>query len=146
MKKKIIVATIIVFMFFVGLTLISIFNAEIAPKPMTSDELFKTINDWRTSNNFPAYKTSKFLCNIADIRLKDIKESFDEKGFTRERLCPNEKCNLGESYIKGQTTPQGVLNTWLNSRDQHIRLTLPVFTKACVATDGNYTVMIFGDK
>ncbi len=146
MKKKIVVAIIIVFIFFIGLTLLSVFNSKIAPKPMTSEDIFSAINNWRTSNNFPAYTTSKFLCSAADMRLKDIKESFDEKGFTRERLCPNEKCNLGESYIKGAPTSEGVLNAWLKNTDQHIRLTLPVFTKACVATDGNYTVMIFGDK
>lgn len=146
MKKKIIIAIILVFMFFIGLTLLSIFNSKIAPKQITSETILSTINKWRKDNNFSAYTTSEFLCNAADIRLKDIQKNFDEKGFTRDRLCPGEECNLGESFIKGAASAEQVLSDWLKNRDQHIRLTLPVFTKACVATDGYYTVMIFGDK
>lgn len=114
----------------------------LSPVPkLTSENLMKTVNDWRISQNLQPYIQSEFLCKAANERLPEIKSDFSHKEFHAARWCPD--CTMGENLAREYYTPQETLDAWLIS-PKHRENLQRNFTHSCIATDGMYTVQVFG--
>ena len=108
------------------------------------DKLFELIQQYRLDNHLKQFKTSNFICDIARIRLEEIKKSFSHEGFSTERFCYSQ-CSLGENLAQKYQINQEekLLNDWLNSQN-HAAEIKSSYTHSCLKTDGNYVVQIFG--
>ena len=85
------------------------------------DEVIRIVNEERADNGLTPLEKREDLCRLADIRAKEIVQSFSH---TRPdgRSCFSiiEDNNipyyaLGENIAMGQTTPEEVMDSWMNS-------------------------------
>ena len=111
---------------------------------INGDKLFELVQQYRVDNHLSKFKTSSFLCDIARIRLEEVKKSFSHEGFSTERFCYSQ-CSLGENLAQKYQINQErkLLNDWLNSPN-HATEIKGNYTYSCLKTDGQYVVNIFG--
>ena len=50
-------------------------------EPFSADKLFQYVNDWRIEEGYQPYIKSEFACNIADIRLPQVKVDWSHDKF-----------------------------------------------------------------
>lgn len=163
MKKKIrILGYIGLFLLTTGFSLLYFTNRAVKTNPalkeeakslgkinyksgINGDSLFKLIQQYRFDNHLRKFKTSNFLCDIARIRLEEVRKSFSHEGFLVERFC-HSNCTIGENlaqkYQKNQE--QKLLSDWVDSAS-HSSILNSNYTHSCLKTDGNIVVQIFGN-
>lgn len=114
------------------------------PKPFSADKLFQLVNEWRIKEDYQPYKKSEFACNIADIRLSEVKINWSHDGFHADRFC-NSECTLGENLIRGyvynEQEPEA-LKGWLNSSSHRANLE-DNYTHSCIKCYSGICVHIF---
>lgn len=103
---------------------------------IVSDHVLFGVQQWRKSSGKSEYLVSEKLCKIANTRLEDIKIDFSHSGFESKRF--GNETTIGENLAKGEP-----LSAWLSSPSHRDNLEAD-FTHTCIATDGFYTVQIFG--
>lgn len=153
MIKYLILILVIVLSFgFVGYSLIYTPPVEHIPlngipdrESVVDKKIFDEVNRWRIENNLPYLSSDTVVCQIAQKRLSETEKQWNHNGFYKyaDTDCPS-KCILGENLAKDFSSEDSVLESWINS-DSHRKNLEGDYKHACVATDGNHVVMIFGD-
>ena len=113
------------------------------PALLDADNLFQTVNNWRIEENYQPYIKSDFACNIATIRLPEVKENWSHNGFHASRFCTN--CWLAENLAQGYfnaNQKQQLLDDWLDS-PSHRKILELEYTHSCIKCDSGYCVHIF---
>ncbi len=86
-------------------------------------EVLKLVNKERASRGLPAYRVLPELIKAADIRAKETVKLWDHtRPDGRNGLSIIDDLGLdwnyiGENIAKGQTSPEAVMNGWMNSND-----------------------------
>jgi uncharacterized protein YkwD len=117
---------------------------------INQQKLFDLIQRFRFENDLSPYKKSKFLCEIADVRSKEVPQNFSHQGFSAKRFCTNE-CKLGENLIGlvMSENENDALNRWLKSPGHAANLKAS-YTHSCLKCEYDeyigmdYCVHIFG--
>ena len=122
-------------------------QATVEPEPLTIEktELTTIVNDWAMKNKGYAYKELPKLCDVATLRLNQVKRDWSHKGFytySTEFYKIAEVKELGENLSKSNGLEANVLQSWLNSPSHRKNLDHP-YTHMCIETDGNYVVQLF---
>jgi len=124
----------------------SIIVSTPAPTALNPDKLWEIVNNWRTSQNLPAYIKNEQLCIVADERVAYIQKDWSHGGF-RKNLSTYKNISgykyLGENLSRNNFPETAALDAWLDSPGHLENLKLP-FTHSCIATDGTFAVQIFG--
>lgn len=102
--------------------------------------LFKTVNNWRRESGYAELQMSESLCNVARVRIKEIKVDFSHTRFS-ESIFPEEFVFFGEN-LSEQLSQEDVFGMWLNSPTHRENLERD-FTHSCVRCEESYCVQIF---
>lgn len=85
----------------------------------STETLWQLINNYRQSQNLPVLKIDEGLCQLANLRAKEISNDWSHNGFYRLELRSNSYCptctNMGENLVKELSTPKLTMQGWLNS-------------------------------
>lgn len=111
------------------------------PKPINKYVLWSLIQNWRIENNLQPYIENQIVCEIAEIRLKDVARNFSHDGF-KETAVRYSYTAMGENLARKHRDEDGVLKGWLVS-PKHLENLNESYTSSCLATDGNHVVHIF---
>jgi uncharacterized protein YkwD len=116
-------------------------------KKVSSEKLWDVIQSWRTSQNLSKYKTSQKLCDIAAIRLQEIKSDWSHDGIMSRSnyfFSITGARELGENLAKDLYDEHLLLQAWLDS-PTHKKNLVSNYTYSCVQVGDNYAVHIFGN-
>lgn len=106
------------------------------------EKLFNLVQQYRADSGRKPFKQSKMLCNIARIRLEEVKDNFSHEGFSDWQFCPG--CGLAENLAKGYGgKEQLAMDAWLNSASHSANLNAG-YPRSCLKTNGEVVVQIFG--
>lgn len=122
---------------------------------LTTDGLFKLVNDYRIKNNLTSLVKNAILCNFAKERaeylIKNIAD-WSHDGFKTlapkyRNLMGNTNSSFGENLAKDFYANYDVRNAWINSPKHKEELDQPLYTKGCVDIEhffsNAYVVLIF---
>lgn len=112
---------------------------------LSSEKLWNIVNDWRQSRGLQPFQKSEVLCGYALQRMGEIKTDFSHAGFGGDRWFGSDFKNVGENLAQNMFNEQATLNSWLNSPSHRENLER-AYTHACIVTDGNFAVQVFGEK
>ena len=109
------------------------------------NEVLSLVNSYRKQNGLSALTLDYNLCNAADIRAKEIKSSFSHTRpngtscFTVLKELGINYNGAGENIAYGQSSPQEVMNAWMNSQGHRENILNASFTKLGVGvySDGS---------
>lgn len=112
-------------------------------------EVFRLVNEERAKAGLSAltYKTEAQAA--ADMRADEIKVSFSHTRpdgrscFTVFSDLGLRYMSMGENIAKGQTTPQQVVNSWMNSSGHRANILSEKFTSIVVGFENNHWVQLF---
>ncbi len=143
MIKKFLIVIIIAIFYSLGLYIGSTNTLKsIQPRVLRTNTLFTLIQGFRVNNGLQPYIEYQKLCDIADIRLKEIQVRFSHDGFSADRFCTN--CFIGENLARNYVDEQVVLDAWLAS-PKHAENLKRDFIFTCVRTGNGFAVQIFGN-
>lgn len=121
-----------------------------APKQVSEDRLWNTVNQWRVEQGKPAYEEDQKLCQFADRRAKEIQDNYSHEGFiaiglegSNELLSQTGFTFAGENLSSDFNTEKETLNAWLNS-DTHRKNLNDSFKYSCIRCLDNRCVQLFG--
>lgn len=86
-----------------------------------ADEVLRLVNIERSKAGLPAFTTAPALREAANIRAKEIEILFDHKRpdgsqcYTALKECGVSYSAAGENIASGHTSPEHVVNGWMNS-------------------------------
>ncbi len=86
-----------------------------------ADEVLRLVNIERSKAGLPAFTTASALREAANIRAKEIETLFDHKRpdgsqyYTALEECGVSDRPAGENIASGHTSPEHVVNGWMNS-------------------------------
>lgn len=86
-----------------------------------ADEVLRLVNIERSKAGLPAFTTAPALREAANIRAKEIETLFDHKRpdgsqcYTALKECDVSYSAAGENIASGHTSPEHVVNGWMNS-------------------------------
>lgn len=117
------------------------------------NEVIRLVNAERTSRGLAALESDWELCRIARYKSQDMhdKNYFSHTSPTYGSPFDMIKAfglsyrSAGENIAKGQTTPQAVVNAWMNSSGHRANILNSSFTRIGVGyvADGNYWTQMF---
>lgn len=114
---------------------------------ISSSQLFEDVNQWRATENKPAFIENAELCSLATVRLEEIQDDWSHDGFLPKAnpLVEQKKFvmlgeNLASQYQAGDE--KLILNTWLLSPSHKANLDAD-FTQSCMKCDDDSCVQIF---
>lgn len=124
-----------------------------SPNSDFAEEVIKLINEERKKNGVTLLKIDHTLMNNAYTRSTELETSFSHKrpngepGYTF--VLDLDYSIVGENIAAGQTTPEEVVNAWMNSPGHRSNILNPEFTHTGVgcyiASDGwVYWTQLFG--
>ena len=117
---------------------------SITPYPsIDAEKLLNLINDWKIKQGSQPYTEIKNLCDLTEIRLKEIKTNFSHDGFWKHKddyVWKNLSENLSENYSTEQETFTG----WLNS-SSHSAILKSDRTYSCLRCEDNKCVQLFAN-
>jgi len=118
-------------------------SSQVTPTPiiLSANILMEKVNAYRESMGLSTLKKSDRLCDIAKIRIVEVQENWSHEGFYAERFC--KECTIGENLAKEYISEQSTLSNWIKSPSHREQMVTP-YTHACVVTDKDYAVQIFG--
>lgn len=120
------------------------------PKPLTANELFTVVQQWRRDNNLKEYVQIQKICDYAEIRAEESTTDWSHNGALknsteRTDMCPvNTKCRMGENLAKDWSTAEQTLDAWLNSPTHRANLEAN-FKYSCIGQYENNFAQIFLD-
>lgn len=119
-------------------------------------EVIRLVNVERAKAGLPALKYDWELARVAEHKSQDMhdKKYFDHNSptygspFTMMKNYGIKYTAAGENIAKGQTTPQQVVNAWMNSEGHRANILNKNFTHIGVGyvTDGHYWTQMFIQK
>lgn len=157
MKKIIIGFSIAIFFIiifasghFIGSTMSQ--SNDVTPTPAVvkhtlSDEgLWNTIQEWRASNGYEPYIKDERLCQIAELRIKDLEDNYGSD-FNHDNFIPIANSVLPDGItvsenITGATSDEEALSIWLNS-PSHREALKKDWKYSCIDTQTDFAVQIF---
>ena len=86
-----------------------------------ADEVLRLVNIERSKAGLPAFTTAPALREAANIRAKELETLFDHKRpdgsqyYTALEECSVSYSPSGENIASGHTSPEHVVNGWMNS-------------------------------
>lgn len=112
------------------------------------DEVIELVNKERKAAGLSALKKNDELCDNANVRAKEINEVFSHtrpNGETCFTAITVSYGYAGENIAKGQTTPEEVMDSWMNSPDHKKNILSKNYTSIGVGYDPstNCWVQIF---
>lgn len=119
------------------------------------DEVIRLVNIQRTNGGLSPLAKNNTLCNAADVRAVEIISVFDHKrpdGRSWSTVINEFNISfntIGENIASGYSTPEAVVNAWMNSPGHRQNIMNPSFTEIGIghATNqdsyGNYWVQLF---
>lgn len=110
---------------------------------LNKDSMWQAIQNWRAQNGYGIYVENPTLCQFANQRLGHVQANWSHSGFTKLNESTYKLQQVSENLARGMDSPQQVLDAWSASPSHRANLER-WFTSACVATDGNYVVLIMG--
>jgi uncharacterized protein YkwD len=115
-----------------------------AQPELNNINLWLAINEWRKSVNLATYTESKLLCDVADIRIKEIQTNFSHDGLFSHRWCDEKlTCTISENIAAYSPSVNETLQGWLNS-PPHRKALESDYSHSCIRTQNGYSVQIFG--
>ena len=119
-------------------------------------EVIRLVNEIREQNGLKALTYDWELGRVARYKSQDMK---DNRYFSHTSPVYGSPFDMiknfgityrsaGENIAKGQTTPQAVVNAWMNSSGHRANILNPSFTRIGVGyvADGNYWTQMFIGK
>ena len=113
-------------------------------------EVFRLMNQERKEAGLAPLDTSDELQRCAEIRAKEIKQKFSHtRPNGKDCFSLNPDLIMGENIAYGQTTPQQVMDSWMNSKGHRENILRERFTLGAVAcyydkpTNTYYWVQLF---
>ena len=102
------------------------------------DEVIELVNKERKAAGLSALKKNDELCDNANVRAKEINEVFSHtrpNGETCFTAITVSYGYAGENIAKGQTTPEEVMDSWMNSPDHKKNILSKNYTSIGVGYD-----------
>ena len=119
---------------------------------LTEVSIENAINDYRIQNGKNRLDKHDPLCDLAKIRVYEIKSDWSHQGFESRkdgdlfaRFCNTEKLDclgIGENLAMNFNTVSDVMNGWINS-EGHRENMLGDYNVQCVAVDNGYITSMF---
>lgn len=118
---------------------------------LSSDRVWKFVNEWRVKNKKDQFIESEVLCKYAQIRLNQIKDDWSHDGFKKsvvDYIYRESQFNdLGENLAKdfesiSMDPSYDVLQSWIKSKS-HKRVLEGNYTHSCVKCDRDTCVQLF---
>ncbi len=109
-------------------------------------EVFDLVNAERQKQGLAAFKVANAEVDAyADVRAEEINTLFEHTRPNGESALSgiNNACMMGENIAKGQTSPQEVVNDWLNSPGHRANILNKDFTHMAVSYKDNCWVQLF---
>lgn len=112
------------------------------PKPDTLEEevLWSTVQEWRMREGNPTYIKDESLCELARLRLPEIRQDWSHNGWLSRK--PTGYILFGENLAKGFVDEDQTLSAWLDSPGHAANLRRP-YTHSCIQTEDGYAVHLF---
>lgn len=118
-----------------------------------AEDVLKIINYEREKEGLDAFVLDDSLCKAADIRAKELGKSFSHTrpdGSSCFTVLTDEKIGFstaGENIAQGQTSPEQVMQSWMNSSGHKANILSPDFKKIGIGYDPDTDswVQIFTD-
>jgi len=114
--------------------------------PLNNKTMTTVMNEWKLKHHGHVYTKSEKLCEVANRRLEETKINWTHDGFWDISFPSTGFTFLGENLAKGFNNPKEVLYAWQTSKLGHKEILEYSYTNLCVATDGNYVVVMFGKE
>lgn len=111
---------------------------------ISADLILSKVGNYRVVNGLNTLTRSQSLCMVASTRLSEVKINFSHDGFVAQRFC-DVNCYLGENLARYYKSEQSTFEGWMNSPSHNDLMLKPVYRYGCVATNGQYTVLIVSD-
>lgn len=112
-------------------------------KTIDSDSVLMYAQQWRSKNGLPEYQQSNFLCEVANIRVEEIKSDFSHNQFSADRFCS--ECEIGENIqITDPSMDEShIFARWVSSKD-HLKLLRKNYSHTCIRASDGAVVQLFG--
>ena len=119
------------------------------------DEVIRLVNEQRTANGLSKFTTSSKLTAVADTRAKELTDSYSHTRpdgrscFTALRDANIDYAAAGENIAAGYSTPEAVVEGWMNSKAHRANILSPKYSMIgvgyCVDGSGygSYWVQVF---
>lgn len=116
-----------------------------APAQEDAQRVLDLMNEARAAADLPALTLDDTLCEAAAIRAAEIGEKFDHirpdgtafYTVLREVGIRGGYRTLGENIARGQTTPEAVMEDWMNSPGHRANILSDAFTRVGIARVDN---------
>ena len=120
-----------------------------------ADEVIRLVNKQRTANGLSKFTTSNKLSDVAQTRAKELTESYSHTRpdgsscFTALREANIDYTAAGENIAAGYSTPEAVVEGWMNSKAHRANILNPNYSKIGVgyfadgSGYGSYWVQVF---
>lgn len=110
---------------------------------LSKDRLWEVVQNWRSENSYALYTEDERVCDIATIRLNNIKDDFSHSKFLEKASYLRYK-DFGENLARDFSTEEEVLNGWINSPG-HLANLQKSYKYSCIQTDGRNVVQMFAN-
>lgn len=140
-----------VFIFLLGAIYASLFLIPPPPEkkdervdPLTREQLWNVVQNWRIKNNLKVYKFDKQLCDFSDMRISQIQKDFSHNGFWSDtnKLFNQGYKRVAENLIRGYSPEKSALESWINS-PEHLKNLKDSYTNSCISTHNTFAVQVF---
>ena len=124
-----------------------VISANIVTKPdLSSDKIWSLVQDWRSKNNLPVYTKNQKLCDMASIRVQDIRTDWSHSQFVPRVnfFFGNNIYNIAENLAEHHINEEAILNAWLGS-PTHADNLKSNYKYSCIVESENYVVQLFGN-
>ena len=111
-------------------------------------ELLRLVNAERDKKNLSSLKYSKELAKAADIRARELTQTFSHTRPDGTTCFTVSEFVYGENIAAGQTAPTAVVSSWMNSQGHKDNILNETYNSAAIGcyNDGEtyYWVLLFG--
>ena len=100
-----------------------------------ADEVIRLVNKQRTANGLSKFTASNKLSDVAQTRAKELTESYSHTRpdgsscFTALREANIDYTAAGENIAAGYSTPEAVVEGWMNSKAHRANILNPNYSK-----------------
>jgi uncharacterized protein YkwD len=118
-----------------------------APPELNSEKLWSLVQAWRQSAGFKTYTKDRRLCEMAQVRLGQIKTDWSHyqfQGVVDRYFYGKYDYSVGENLAREEISEQSTLDQWLLSPDHRENLDAP-YKYSCIVTEGGYAVQFFAN-
>lgn len=114
-----------------------------------SDRLWNLVQDWRVSQGLNLYRKNDLLCQIAQMRVSEVKNDWSHSQFQEAidkflSKYPKKGVIVGENLAAWQYDDKETLDAWLRS-PSHKKNLMSDFSDSCIVAKDSYVVQIFAN-